>query len=1496
MSSTINNPPKKAIRRAKESSTAKRAVDVPFASDDANTVPKDAEASKAKSKKTIRPIEVDDDMYTTESTDESDVEVREKEPKKSKTNSIETKTIDALKNAATAVIFMNLFTVHCSQNGVDPTLKTLMDNGAASNELLQSLQPTHNESVKNNDRIEGETLKKLINRNFRSKTLVSIKTDYEAANIKVVDAITNRNCQSAQDVIKNIEAIMSYNNVINPVYLIHGTAEVQLEYLRSILDSNILALLKMVVPDWLQTDVAIKLNTQTDITECREAITEKTSSDSLSNNGEKFPMKKNHSVPNHNSHNRISNDAQADKIRAAILPELKGDSKVNLTKIRNSFLVYRFTKGYCLNCGRSNHKTSNCRLDPVDSKVDPSVSQYHHLEDYDFQVNKDSLYTLNSFYNQNIVTQLHQQNQQHDVHKNINKLKEYVKDSYGIKLIPDTTVPIPIAVESKMNGKPQKIELNNLTELSKVKESNYIVNIFNHPKRSNSSKDLINDEEDELLYTIKFDNETNKPIVSLIHSTSKSDTALIPTLKCLIVPNRDNMDKPKIIINSHSKEEQFKLILYTGSNNHVHKTKAKINFPLLDVKEEFVEQINIQVNNEIHTFFIIELDIIDVLFGNDILKDSIINQKNKLIKLNNSTYKINYQQSNQLHCNVKAPRKHVTLSNDNQSDPHSILDDDDDIKEQVAKFVESIPSQLCDILAKTNPEEEEIQVLRDFINDSFEDIIVDKLPDIPDQINNSRRGNIIHNIIIKKDQDVEPTKKQIYYSTDEHKRHVEEMVLKFIDLGIIKRSESNYSSPIMLLKKRDSFRVVHDYRQLNKVTVRDDHPFTPVDSLLNQCKDSKLFSKFDMIMGYFQVLINPEHAKYTAFITHIGKFEYTRMPQGLVNSPSTFARLMVEIFGKIKSLLQYFDDLLVHSKLNYMVHFIEIIRMLLYCRKYLLFISREKSEMLKTEVDFLGFHIHKDGISPRAAKVRAISELPEPRNAKEAEAALGLFGFFRRHIENYAEKTYHLSKESKGKNKKTLSDESLKEFNNLKKEFEGENIVAIPIEQDNNTPIDIEKVKASTDMPIHSDNNNLNNGSFHLYCDVSDKALSGVLYQIQGDKFKVIWFHSRKLTDTQKRYSIGDREFLSIIDSLKKFQHLLIGKKVTIYTDHQNLTYIINKSNDKPFTKRQDNYMKYIKEFDYELRHISGKKNGIAYFLSRKYDNFQWDESFLNKIKEEQINSQWLLEMKKNPNLCIEEINDICYLSEDGFKKLIIIDKETIHTIIREYHDTKYSGHHALDIAYNNIRQDYYFKEMFSIIKRYIKSCAICQLNINRKDNGILQSLEIPFEVWRNISIDFLSLPKTTYALNGFTVEVDQVCVIVCRLSKMVHIVPCHKTIDAEHTAQLLLNHVFRLHGYPRTIVSDRDPRFLSDIWGRWAKTMDSKLKMTVAHRAQADGQTERMNREIIRILTKASTEYGENWSDIIPLIEFAMNSSMNKSTKMSPFQIVYGFNSANSR
>ncbi|KAM9985591.1 hypothetical protein ACTFIZ_000211 [Dictyostelium cf. discoideum] len=146
----------------------------------------DTRVPASKSKKKSR--DYDKEVYTSD--DDSDRDIR---VKKSKLNSIESKTIDAMKNAATAVIFMNIFNLYCTQYRVDPSLKTIMDNGAASYELIQLLQPTHNESVKNNDKIEGETLNKLIVCNFRSKTTVPVKTDYEATNTKMMEAYCNRN-------------------------------------------------------------------------------------------------------------------------------------------------------------------------------------------------------------------------------------------------------------------------------------------------------------------------------------------------------------------------------------------------------------------------------------------------------------------------------------------------------------------------------------------------------------------------------------------------------------------------------------------------------------------------------------------------------------------------------------------------------------------------------------------------------------------------------------------------------------------------------------------------------------------------------------------------------------------------------------------------------------------------------------------------------------------------------------------------------------------------------------------------------------------------------------------------------------------------------------------------------------------------------------------------------------------------------------------------------
>ncbi|KAM9992210.1 hypothetical protein ACTFIZ_004229, partial [Dictyostelium cf. discoideum] len=224
------------------------------------------------------------------------------------------------------------------------------------------------------------------------------------------------------------------------------------------------------------------------LTECREAITElvNNNADKFSkrkslepafNAGDKFSIGKkqsNQAAPTQSSQSRPATyEAAAAKIKAEMLPILKNanNNKVDLNKINNGYIIFRKNKNLCLNCGYSNHQTEKCRVDPVNSKI----SQYHHLEEYDLSINKDSLYTLNSFYNQNRSNELIKQTQQQDVHKNINKLKEYIKESYGIKLIPDTTVPIPESVKSEMKYKPKKIEFNTSTELPNVDDSNYIV-------------------------------------------------------------------------------------------------------------------------------------------------------------------------------------------------------------------------------------------------------------------------------------------------------------------------------------------------------------------------------------------------------------------------------------------------------------------------------------------------------------------------------------------------------------------------------------------------------------------------------------------------------------------------------------------------------------------------------------------------------------------------------------------------------------------------------------------------------------------------------------------------------------------------------------------------------------------------------------------------------------------------------------------------------------
>ncbi|KAM9970473.1 hypothetical protein ACTFIR_002329 [Dictyostelium discoideum] len=233
--------------------------------------------------------------------------------------------------------------------------------------------------------------------------------------------------------------------------------------------------------------------------------------------------------------------------------------------------------------------------------------------------------------------------------------------------------------------------------------------------------------------------------------------------------------------------------------------------------------------------------------------------------------------------------------------------------------------------------------------------------------------------------------------------------------------------------------------------------------------------------------------------------------------------------------------------------------------------------------------------------------------------------------------------------------------------------------------------------------------------------------------------------------------------------------------------------------------------------------------------------------------------------------------------RIILVDKDQIKTVLDEAHSTNYSGHLGRYRLGMKLRCSFIWAKFWDRINNFVMSCIECQKGkLEQEKHGLLNPLPIPSKPWDDITMDFLSLPMTE---NGF----DQVFVVVDRLSKMVKIIPCKKTITSAEIADFFWKKIVCVFGLPLSIVSDNDKLFTSELWINLMKEAKVKLKTTAPARPQADGQTERTNRAIINMLSKM-TNNRLRWDEEIANIELAINTAINSSTKLTPASIVYGF------
>ncbi|GJT55336.1 putative reverse transcriptase domain-containing protein [Tanacetum coccineum] len=341
--------------------------------------------------------------------------------------------------------------------------------------------------------------------------------------------------------------------------------------------------------------------------------------------------------------------------------------------------------------------------------------------------------------------------------------------------------------------------------------------------------------------------------------------------------------------------------------------------------------------------------------------------------------------------------------------------------------------------------------------------------------------------------------------------------------GFIRPSHSPWGAPVLFVKKKDgAMRMCIDYRELNKLTIKNRYPLPRIDDLFDQLQGACCFSKIDLRSGYHQLRVREEDIPKTAFRTRYGHFEFTVMPFGMTNAPAIFMDLMNRVCKPYldKFVIVFIDDILIYSKSEeeHEVHLKTILDLL---KKEKLYAKFSKCEFWLKEVQFLGHVVNHDGIHVDPSKVESVKNWKTPESSTEIRSFLGLAGYYRRFIENFSKIAKPLTLLTQKNKTYVWGDEQEEAFRILKEKLCNAPVLALPDGPDD----------------------------FVVYCDASKLGFGCVLMQ----KGKVIAYASRQLKTHEKNYTTHDLELGAVVFALKIWRHYLYGMKSDIYTDHKSL-------------------------------------------------------------------------------------------------------------------------------------------------------------------------------------------------------------------------------------------------------------------------------------------------------------------------------------------------------
>ncbi|PNX96980.1 retrotransposon-related protein, partial [Trifolium pratense] len=626
------------------------------------------------------------------------------------------------------------------------------------------------------------------------------------------------------------------------------------------------------------------------------------------------------------------------------------------------------------------------------------------------------------------------------------------------------------------------------------------------------------------------------------------------------------------------------------------------------------------------------------------------------------------------------------------------------------------------------------------------------------------------------------------------KHEIEQQIQQMLSQGIIQPSSSAFSSPVLLVRKKDgSWRFCVDYRALNAVTVKDRFPIPTIDELLDELYGTKWYSKLDLRSGYHQIRMASADIQKTAFRTHLGHYEFLVMPFGLCNAPSTFQNVMNTVFQQYlrQFVIVFFDDILVYSKtLEEHLYHLELVFNCLLENNF--FLKESKCTFAQESISYLGHIVSAKGVGPDPEKIQAMSEWPTPTTIKQLRGFLGLTGFYRKFVKDYAIIASPLT-DLLRKDAFNWSASAQIAFDALKKAMSEAPVLVLPNFDE----------------------------EFTMETDASGTGMGAVLCQ----KGHPICYYSKKFCPKMQKASTYNR----VADALSRV-HENPSQCLTITIPHW--------------------------DFIQQLR-----------------------QSFLADASLQELMKQVRDSPSTHPEFQI--IQDLLFYRG----KLFIPTNSSIKTmLLEEFHSSPIGGHSGIHKTLGRLKENVYWENMREDVTKFVKACDICQQtkHPNHLPYGLLQPLPVPAGVWEDISLDFIiGLPS----FQTHTV----ILVVVDRFSKAAHfgMLPTHHT--ASKVADLFARMICRLHGMPKSIVSDRDPIFVSKFWQKLFQLSGTKLRMSTAYHPQTDGQTEIVNKALQQYLRCFVHNTPKTWGNFLHWAEWHYNTSIHSSTGFTPFEVVYG-------